>query len=75
LLRELAHELRDALSPIRSALELIRLRDFDAQVTRTMAERIESGLDGALSTLDAFVLAESWERQYPLTLDSDQLPL
>jgi len=62
LLRELAHELRDALSPIRSAIELMRLRNFDAEVTRTMIERIETGLDGALSTIDAFVLAAGWER-------------
>jgi CheY-like chemotaxis protein len=62
LLRELAHELRDVLSPIRSAIELMRLRNFDAEVTRTMAQRVEIGLDGALSTIDAFVLAEAWER-------------
>jgi len=62
LLRELAHELRDVLSPIRSAIELMRLRNFDAEVTRTMVGRIETGLDSALSTIDAFVLAEGWER-------------
>lgn len=74
MLRELAHELRDVLSPIRSALELMRLRNFDAQVTRTMAERIERGLGGALSTLDAFVLAEGYERGTE-SLEPARIPL
>ncbi|HSY05940.1 MAG TPA: response regulator [Steroidobacteraceae bacterium] len=61
LLRDLAHELRDALSPIRSATDLMRLRDFDAEVSRTMAQRIERGLEGALAAIDAFVMAEQYE--------------
>jgi len=61
LLRELAHELRDALSPARSALDLMRLRGFAADVSGPMAQRIEQGLKRALSTVDAFILAEQCE--------------
>lgn len=60
-LRELAHDLRDALSPLRAALDLMRLRGFAADVSSAMAQRIEQGLDRALATLDAFVLAEQCE--------------
>ncbi len=60
-LRELAHDLRDALSPLRAALDLMRLRGFAADVSSAMAQRIEQGLDHALATLDAFVLAEQCE--------------
>jgi CheY-like chemotaxis protein len=56
LLRELVHELRDALSPIRSALDLLRLRNFDAEVGRQAAQRIDRALDRALAALDAAVL-------------------
>jgi len=61
LLRDLGHELRDALSPIRSATDLMRLRNFDAEVSRTMAQRIERGLESALAAIDAFVMAEYYE--------------
>jgi CheY-like chemotaxis protein len=61
LLRELAHELRDALSPIRSTLDVVRLRRFEAELGRPLVERIERALDRALVTLDAFVLAEQCE--------------
>lgn len=60
LLRELAHELRDALSPVRSALDLMRLRGFDPQASLPLGERIERGVQAALATLDAFVLAEQY---------------
>lgn len=59
-LRELAHELRDALSPIRSAIDLIRLRAFDPEASEKLLQRIERGLSGALATLDAFVVAEQF---------------
>jgi CheY-like chemotaxis protein len=58
LLRELAHELRGALSPARSALDLMRLRHFEAETSRVAVQRIERGLEAALATLDAFVLAQ-----------------
>jgi CheY-like chemotaxis protein len=60
LLRELAHELRDALSPIRSALDLMRLRGFEPQASQKLGESMERGLERALVTLDAFVLAEQY---------------
>jgi two-component system, sensor histidine kinase len=62
LLRELAHELRDALSTVRAALDLMRLRGFAPDASANAAPRIEHGLERALATLDAFVLAEQCER-------------
>src|SRR5690349_10644103 len=61
LLRELAHELRDALSPVRSALDLVRLRGFGPEAGNALAPRIEQGLDRALAVLDTFLLAEQCE--------------
>jgi CheY-like chemotaxis protein len=61
LLRDLAHELRDALSPVKSATDLMRLREFDADVSRTMVQRIERGLEAALAAIDAFVMAEVYD--------------
>jgi CheY-like chemotaxis protein len=58
LLRELAHELRDALSPACSALDLMRLRAFEAEASRAQSERIRHALERALATIDAFILAE-----------------
>jgi two-component system, sensor histidine kinase len=61
LLRDLAHELRDALSPVKSATDLMRLREFDADISRTMVQRIERGLEAALAAIDAFVMAEVYD--------------
>ena len=61
LVRELAHEIRDALSPIRAAIDLLRLRNFDAEVSRRVAEKVDRGLDCALAAVDAFVAAEQSE--------------
>src|SRR6266853_144975 len=61
LVRELAHELRDALSPIRAAIDLLRLRNFDTDVSRRMAEKVDRGLDAALAAVDAFVAADQCE--------------
>jgi CheY-like chemotaxis protein len=61
MLRDLAHELRDALSPIRAAVDLMRIRGFDAQSADAATGRIDRGLDKALATIDAFVLAEKYE--------------
>jgi len=61
LVRELAHELRDALSPIRAAIDLLRLRNFDAEVSRRVAEKVDRGLDCALAAVDAFVAADQSE--------------
>jgi len=62
LLRDLAHELRDALSPIASSLDLLRLQDFSPAASRLTSERIERGLRRALATLERFVTAEQCER-------------
>src|SRR5262249_22686569 len=61
LLRQLAHELRDALSPLASSADLARLRNFDGETSRLLAEKVERGLRRALAILDAFVLAEECE--------------
>ena len=61
LMRELAHELRDALSPLASSADLARLRKFDPEASRLLAERVERGLRRALTVLDAFLLAEQCE--------------
>lgn len=57
-MRQLAHDLRDALSPLASSVDLARLRGFDAEASRLLAEKVERGLRRALAVLDAFVLAE-----------------
>jgi CheY-like chemotaxis protein len=61
LLRQLAHELRDALSPLASSADLARLRNFDRESSRLLAEKVERGLRRTLAILDAFVLAEQCE--------------
>jgi CheY-like chemotaxis protein len=69
MIRELAHELRDALSPLASAADLARLRRFDAETSRLLAEKVERGLKRALKVLDAFVVAEQSEHgTLPLAL-------
>ena len=62
LMRELAHELRDALSPLASSADLARLRNFDPEVSRLLVEKVERGLRRALALLDTFVLAEQSDR-------------
>jgi CheY-like chemotaxis protein len=62
LVRDLAHELRDALSPVASSVDLLRLQKFEPQAARATAERMERGLRRALVLLDTFVLAEEVER-------------
>ena len=61
LLRQLAHELRDALSPLASSADLTRLRGFDAEASRLLVEKVDRGLHRTLAILDAFVLAEQCE--------------
>ena len=71
LVRELAHELRDALSPLASSADLARLRNFDPEASRQLVEKVQRGLQRALTTLDAFVLAEQCEdRTLQLAVDS-----
>ncbi len=61
LMSELAHELRDALSPLASSVDLARLRNFDPEASRLLAQKVERGLRRALALLDTFVLAEQCE--------------
>src|ERR1700751_2014489 len=74
LIGELAHELRDALSPLASAADLARLRHYDTEVSRLLAEKVERGLRRALKILDAFVLAEQREQE-AVQLASQVAPL
>ena len=62
LLRGLAHELRDALSPAAASVDLMKLSKFDPEVSATAAQRVERALQRAFSTIDAFTLAEQCER-------------
>lgn len=61
LVRDFAHELRDALSPVASSVDLLRLQNFEPQAARNAAERMERGLRRALVLIDTFVLAEEVE--------------
>jgi CheY-like chemotaxis protein len=74
LIRELAHELRDALSPLASSVDLARLRHFDAETSRLLAEKVERGLRRALAVLDTFVIAEQSESA-TLPLELQSVPL
>jgi|GEM_PF-1625196 len=74
LIRELAHELRDALSPLASSADLARLRNFDAEASRLLAEKVERGLRRTLAILDSFVLAEQSEHA-TLSLQLQPVPL
>jgi CheY-like chemotaxis protein len=74
LIRELAHELRDALSPLASSVDLARLRNYDAEVSRLLAQKVERGLRRALAVLETFVLAEQSENAtLPLQLQAVRL--
>jgi len=61
-MRDFAHELRDALSPVASSVDLLRLQNFDPQAGRATTERMERSLRRALTLIDTFVLAEEVER-------------
>ena len=74
LIRELAHELRDALSPLASSADLARLRNFDPETSRLLAQKVERGLRRTLAILDSFVLAEQAEHA-TLPLQMQQVPL
>ena len=58
LIRDFAHELRNAISPIRSAADVLRVRGSDPAVLDKSLQHIRRSLDAALSTIDAFVAAE-----------------
>ena len=74
LLRQLAHELRDALSPLASSADVARLRNFDPEASRLLAEKVERSLRRALLILDTFVLGEQCENG-TLQLAMSRIPL
>jgi CheY-like chemotaxis protein len=74
LLRQLAHEMRDALSPLASSADLARLRNFEPEASRLLAEMVERSLRRALAILDGFVLGEQCENG-TLQLAMSRLPL
>jgi hypothetical protein len=67
--RDLAHELRDALTPIASSVNLLRLSNFDPNASRVSAEIIDRGLRRALAAIDAFARAEAGEPATPAASD------
>lgn len=61
LVRDMAHELRDALSPVVSSLDVLRLRKFAPDAARRATGEIDQALARALAAIDAFVLAAQCE--------------
>lgn len=58
LIRDFAHELRNAISPIRSASDVLRVRGSDPAVLDKALQHIRRSLDAALQTIDVFVVAD-----------------
>ncbi|MEO8485941.1 MAG: response regulator [Betaproteobacteria bacterium] len=58
LIRDFAHELRNAISPIRSASDVLHVRGSDPVVLEKALQHIRRSLDAALQTIDAFVTAD-----------------
>jgi CheY-like chemotaxis protein len=58
LVREFAHELRNAISPIRTAMELLRMRGADHDTLPKILATVDRGLNSALQTIDCFVNAD-----------------
>lgn len=57
LTQDLAHELRDALSPAAGALDLLRIQGQEPAARAAAADKIQRSLQRALTTVDAFLLA------------------
>ncbi|HWZ61521.1 MAG TPA: response regulator [Steroidobacteraceae bacterium] len=57
LTQDLAHELRDALSPAAGALDLLRIQGQDPAARVAAADKIQRSLQRALATVDSFLLA------------------
>ncbi len=72
LLRELAHELRDSLSPVRAGSALLRATQLEPQQLAAAALKIDRALDRTLAVLDAFMLAESCDNR---TLELNMAPV
>jgi CheY-like chemotaxis protein len=64
LIGQLAHELRNALSPISSMVDLARLRGFDAETSRLLAEKVERALRRTQAILDSFVRVDQGEAKH-----------
>jgi CheY-like chemotaxis protein len=76
-MQELAHELRDALSPLAAAADFARLRGFEAEASRLLADHVDRGLRRARAILDACSLAEpreGAEKTETSSLDKPPLP-
>jgi len=54
-IRRLAHELRNALSPLASLVDLARLRGFDVESSRLLADKVERAMGRTQAILDSFV--------------------
>jgi len=63
LTRQLVHELRNALSPLASCVDLARVRGFDPETSRLLAEKVERALRRAQGILDGLVLAGQAEAE------------
>jgi CheY-like chemotaxis protein len=63
LTRQIVHELRNALSPLASCVDLARARGFDPETSRLLAEKVERALRRAQGILDGLVLAGQAEAQ------------
>jgi CheY-like chemotaxis protein len=57
LIRDLAHELRDALSPAAGSIDLLRIQGHEPRARAAAADKIERSLKRALATVDSFLLA------------------
>lgn len=63
VVRQFAHDLRDALSPIAAAVNMLRLKNLDPETRLAAAETIDRGLRRALGAIDAFVLAQAGQNE------------
>ena len=59
LVRVFAHELRNTLSPIRSAAQLLRMRQASPEQLDATLKIMERALDSTLATIDRFVDADA----------------
>lgn len=72
LVRDFAHDLRNAISPARSAADVLRLRGADPGTREKALAHLDHSLDAALRTIDAFVTAN---RALDGTLSPDVAPV
>jgi CheY-like chemotaxis protein len=58
LLRVFAHELRNSLSPLRSSVQLLRLRNGGNEALQAALQTMDKSLDNTLATIERFVDAD-----------------